>query len=80
MIQCRTGERDGRRVYDVRLRDYEGREYTKTFFTKRVAEAFETNRAVVCSADAAIHVMKRSPLSPSAGFFVGFEGSYSSSL
>ena len=41
MIQVRTRKRDGRRVYDVRLRDGQGREYSRTFLTKKEAEAFE---------------------------------------
>ena len=41
MIQARTRKRDGRRVYDVRLRDASGREYSRTFVTKKEAEAFE---------------------------------------
>ena len=42
MIQTRIRKRDNRRVYDVRLRDADGREYSKTFLTKREAEAFES--------------------------------------
>ena len=41
MIQARVRKRDGRRVYDVRLRDHSGNEYSKTFLTKKEAEAFE---------------------------------------
>ncbi len=41
MIQARIRKRDGRRVYDVRLRDQSGKEYSKTFLTKKEAEAFE---------------------------------------
>lgn len=41
MIQARTRKRDGRRVYDVRIRDAKGREYSRTFATKKEAEAFE---------------------------------------
>jgi integrase len=41
MIQARVRKRDGRRVYDVRLRDHTGNEYSKTFLTKKEAEAFE---------------------------------------
>ena len=41
MIQARVRKRDGRRVYDVRLRDDDGKEYSKTFETKKEAEAFE---------------------------------------
>jgi integrase len=41
MIQARNRKRDGRRVYDVRLRDDKGAEYSKTFLTKREAEAYQ---------------------------------------
>lgn len=41
MIQARVRKRDGRRVYDVRLRGHDGMEYSKTFLTKREAEEFE---------------------------------------
>jgi hypothetical protein len=41
MIKARMRKRDGRRVYDVRLRDPSGKEYSRTFLTKREAEAFE---------------------------------------
>ena len=41
MIQPRVRKRDGRRVYDVRLRDHDGREYSKTFLIKREADEFE---------------------------------------
>jgi hypothetical protein len=41
MIKARVRKRDGRRVYDVRLRDPQGRLYTRTFLTKREADAFE---------------------------------------
>ena len=41
MIQARVRKRDGRRVYDVRLRDHDGVEYSRTFLTKREAEEFE---------------------------------------
>ena len=43
MIQTRIRKRDNRRVYDVRLRDTDGKEYSKTFLTKREAEAFESS-------------------------------------
>jgi integrase len=46
LIQPRVRKRDGRRVYDVRLRDDNGREYSKTFLTKREAEAFEAAERV----------------------------------
>ncbi|MDQ6617396.1 MAG: site-specific integrase [Actinomycetota bacterium] len=42
MIHPRTRKRDGRRVYDVRLRDPAGKVYTRTFETKKAAEVFET--------------------------------------
>lgn len=41
MIEARTRKRDGRRVYEVRLRDANGREYSRTFVTKKEAEAFQ---------------------------------------
>jgi integrase len=41
MIKPRTRKRDGRRVYDVRLRDPGGKEYSRTFDTKKEAERFE---------------------------------------
>jgi integrase len=41
MIQARVRKRDGRRVYDVRLRDHKGKEYSKTFLTRKEAEAFQ---------------------------------------
>jgi hypothetical protein len=41
MIESRVRKRDGRRVYDVRLRDPNGKEYSRTFLTKREAEAFD---------------------------------------
>jgi integrase len=41
MIKPRTRKRDGRRVYDVRLRDPDGKEYGKTFETRKQAEAWE---------------------------------------
>ena len=40
MIKARFRRRDGRYVYDV-LRDHSGKEYSKTFRTKKEAEAFE---------------------------------------
>ena len=46
MIQGRTRKRDGRRVYDVRLRDPRGKVYNRTFLTKREAEAFEDAQRV----------------------------------
>jgi integrase len=41
MIKARVRMRDRRRVYDVRLRDPAGKVYTRTFETKREAEAFQ---------------------------------------
>lgn len=42
MIAVRTRKRDGRRVYDVRLRSLvDGRVYTRTFATKREAQDYE---------------------------------------
>lgn len=41
MIEARTRKRDGRRIYEVRLRDANGREYSRTFETKKEAEAFQ---------------------------------------
>ena len=41
MISSRTRKRDGRKVYDVRLRDTQGRTYNRTFDTLREAKAFE---------------------------------------
>ncbi len=35
--------RDGRMVYEVRLRDASGHEYSRTFLTRKEATAFETN-------------------------------------
>ena len=43
MIQPRTRKRDGRKVYDVRLRAPDGREYCRTFETKREAQAYEAD-------------------------------------
>ena len=43
MIEARTRKRDGRKVYDVRLRDPNGKEYSRTFLTKREAQAFESS-------------------------------------
>lgn len=43
MIKSRTRKRDGRKVYDVRLRDPAGRVYTRTFLTKKEAEAYEAD-------------------------------------
>ncbi|MGH9011867.1 MAG: hypothetical protein ACRDYF_18765, partial [Acidimicrobiia bacterium] len=38
--------KSGRTVYDVRLRDPEGRPYTRTYRTKREAETFEASQRV----------------------------------
>jgi integrase len=43
MIKARVRKRDGRRVYDVRLRDPNGREYGRTFETKKAAQDFEAS-------------------------------------
>ena len=43
MIQPRLRKRDGRRVYDVRLRDPSGKEYSRTFLTRREAQAFDVS-------------------------------------
>src|ERR1700693_5642927 len=43
MIKARTRKRDGRRVYEVRLRAPAGREYSRTFDTKKRAVAFEAS-------------------------------------
>lgn len=45
-IETRRRKRDGRTVYDVRLRDPSGREYSRTFPTKRAAEAYEAKERV----------------------------------
>ncbi len=43
MIKARALKRTGKRVYDVRLRDPDGREYSRTFETKREAQTFEAS-------------------------------------
>jgi hypothetical protein len=43
VIEARSRKRDGRTVYDVRLRDPNGKEYSRTFLTKREAQAFEAS-------------------------------------
>src|SRR5262245_55638063 len=43
VIQSRIRKRDNRRVYDVRLRDTDGKEDSKPFLTKREAEAFQSS-------------------------------------
>jgi hypothetical protein len=43
-IEARYRKRDGRAVYEVRLRDPSGREYSRTFLTKRAAEAYQAQR------------------------------------
>ena len=45
-IESRRRKRDGRIVYDVRLRDPSGREYSRTFPTKRAAEMYEAKERV----------------------------------
>jgi hypothetical protein len=40
-VNPRRRKRDGRTVYDVRLRDPSGRPYKRTFLTRRAAEAFQ---------------------------------------
>ena len=45
-IESRRRKRDGRIVYDVRLRDPDGREYSRTFPTKKAAEAYEAKERV----------------------------------
>jgi hypothetical protein len=39
-------KRDGKRVYDVRLRDPSGKEYSRTFETRKAAEPFESAQRV----------------------------------
>jgi integrase len=46
MIESRVRKRDGRKVYEVRLRDPVGKEYSRTFETKREAQAFEQSEKV----------------------------------
>jgi integrase len=43
MIKARMLKRTGKRVYDVRLRDPDGNEYSRTFGTKREAQAYEAS-------------------------------------
>lgn len=43
MIQARKRKRDGHVVYDVRLRDPSGRAYSRTFESKKAAQAFEAS-------------------------------------
>jgi integrase len=43
MITARVRKRDGRRVYEVRLRDPQGREFSRTFQTKKAAQDFEAD-------------------------------------
>jgi integrase len=45
-IEARYRKRDSRTVYDVRLRDPSGREYSRTFLTKRAAEAYQAQERV----------------------------------
>ena len=44
MVKPRMRKRDGKRVYDVRLRDPGGKEYWRTFETKKDAERYETGQ------------------------------------
>ena len=46
MIKPRYRKRDGRTVYDVKLRDPNGRHYTRTFETKKAAQDFEASQRV----------------------------------
>jgi integrase len=46
MIETRLRKRDGKKVYDVRLRDHNGKEYSRTFNTKKEAEAYEESERV----------------------------------
>ena len=46
MIKARTLKRTGKRVYDVRLRDPDGHEYSRTYPTRREAQAFEQAQQV----------------------------------
>jgi hypothetical protein len=41
VIKPRVRKRDGRTVYDVRLRDSDGQIYSRTFDTKKAAEAYQ---------------------------------------
>jgi integrase len=41
VIRKRVRRRDGKTVYDARLRNPDGREYSRTFLTKKEAQAFE---------------------------------------
>jgi integrase len=44
VIKPRVLKRTGKRVYDVRLRDPDGKEYSQTFDTKRAAQAYEASQ------------------------------------
>jgi integrase len=46
MIKPRYRKRDGRTVYDVKLRDPNGRHYTRTFETKKAAQDYEASERV----------------------------------
>jgi integrase len=46
MIKARYRKRDGRTVYDVKLRDPNGRHYSRTFETKKAAQDFEASQRV----------------------------------
>lgn len=43
-ISPKKRRRDGRVVYEVRLRDPAGREYSRTFDTRKAAEAYQTDQ------------------------------------
>jgi hypothetical protein len=43
-ITPKRRHRDGRTVYEVRLRDPGGKEYSRTFETRKVAEAYEVEQ------------------------------------
>ena len=45
-ITAKRRRRDGRVVYEVRLRDPSGREYSRTFETRRAAEAYQADQRV----------------------------------
>ena len=46
MIKARIRKRDGRTVYDVKLRDPNGRHYSRTFETKKAAQDFQAAERV----------------------------------
>jgi integrase len=43
-IDAKRRQRDGRTVYEVRLRDQRGTEYSRTFETRKAAEAYQTEQ------------------------------------